>query len=88
VPPFVIQLAGEYVIEIISAIRDRIDHFDPPLYRSFLIQNPAFYELTRQRIYSYWNCYHRREPKSVYAGFHVIEALDRLISEPETAPPD
>jgi len=77
-PPFVVQLVGEYVVEIIRAIGDGIDHLDPGLYRTFLIRNPAFYETTKQRVMSYWNCYHRAERRGDYAGFRVLEFFDHL----------
>ena len=79
VPPFVVQLVGEYVVEIVIAIRDNLDLLDPAIYRSFLVQNPAFYALTKQRIFSYWDCYHRGEQRSAYTGFQVLDAFDRLI---------
>jgi hypothetical protein len=80
VPPFVIQLVGEYVIEIIRTIRDGIDHLDPGLYARFLAHNPAFYLTTKERVRSYWDCYYRAEREEDYAGFQVTEFLDRLIT--------
>jgi hypothetical protein len=79
VPPFVIQLVGEYVVEIVDVIRENIDHLNPSLYGAFLTSNPAFYQLTKQRVISYWNCYYRGQQKTDYAGFQVLAALDRLI---------
>jgi hypothetical protein len=79
VPPFIIQLVGEYVIEIIRSIRDNIDRLDPNLYRAFLTRNPAFYQTTKQRVASYWNCFHRDQQRADYAGVQVLEAFDRLI---------
>ena len=80
VPPFVVQLVGEYVVEIIRAIGDGIDHLDPDLYRTFLIRNPAFYETTKQRVMSYWNCYHLAVRREDYAGFRVLEFFDHLTA--------
>jgi hypothetical protein len=79
VPPFIVQLAGEYVLEIINMIRDNIHRIDPALYRAFLIDNPAFYETTKKRVLSYWNCYHRDEQRTDYAGFQILEAFDRML---------
>jgi hypothetical protein len=81
VPPFVVQLAGEYVIEIVSLIRDNIQRLDPSLYRAFLIRNPAFYRTTKKRVLSYWNCYHRDLRRADYAGFQVLEAFDHLLQQ-------
>ena len=78
VPPFVIQLIGEYVVEIINEIRDGLDQLSPDVYGSFLRQNSDFYQLTRERVVSYWNCYHRDQQRVDYAGFQVLEALDQF----------
>ena len=82
VPPFVVQLVGEYVIEIIRSIRDSVQYLDPGVYRAFLTRNPLFYRTTKARVISYWNCYHRAERSEDYAGFQVLEFLDRLIMSP------
>ena len=42
VAPFVVQLVGEYVIEIVCSIRNRVDCLNPDIYRAFLLANPAF----------------------------------------------
>jgi len=47
-------------------------------YRAFLTKNPAFYQTTKERVLRYWNCYHREERNENYAGFEVLEFLDRL----------
>src|ERR1700755_1347965 len=36
IPPFVIQLVGEYVIEILNVIQKNLHKLDAPLYRQFL----------------------------------------------------
>ncbi|HEY3458220.1 MAG TPA: hypothetical protein VGK64_26805 [Bryobacteraceae bacterium] len=59
IPPFVVQLVGEYVIEILHVIRKNLHNLDPQLYRRFLTGNPAFFTLVKQRVTSYWDCYHR-----------------------------
>jgi hypothetical protein len=79
VPPFVIQLVGEYVIEILAAIRDGLGNLDPDLYRTFLISNPNFFRLTKQRVLSYRACYYAQFAKSKYAGFEIMNFFDRLV---------
>src|SRR5438552_492736 len=37
IPPFIVQLVGEYVIEILNAIRDNLHNLDPEVYRRFLM---------------------------------------------------
>lgn len=79
-PPFIVQLVGEYVIEIVCSIRDSVHRLDPELYRRFLIHNPAFYGTTKRRVQSYWNCYHRGKRREDYSGFQLLEYFDRLVS--------
>lgn len=87
VPPFVIQLLGEYVIEIQSLIHKNIDVIMNPIYAQFINDNSEFISLTRQRIISYWNCYHRfnREEGRFlnrflqdYGAYQAIELLKKL----------
>ena len=63
--PFIVQLLGEYVIEICGDI-SRFAHDNDPAaspghenIRAFLDENPFFATLTRQRAISYWSCYYR-----------------------------
>jgi hypothetical protein len=77
--PFVIALAGEYVIEIIDDIFSAIPRLDCAIVSSFLAENPVFYRLTRARITSYWNCYYRHQfHRSEYVGFKLLRELDSL----------
>lgn len=79
IPPFVVQLVGEYVIEILSAIRDGLHELDHDLYRAFLISNPAFFKLTKQRVASYRNCYYPCVRVGDYVGFEIVRFFDSLI---------
>jgi hypothetical protein len=80
IPPFVVQLAGEYVAEILNVIRDNLRNLDPQLYRRFLKGNDAFLALTKQRVISYWNCYYRGQAREDYPGFRIMEFFDHLIA--------
>lgn len=65
VMPFVVQLVGEYVLEILVTIQDQLAELTTPgaaqhtAYGQFLAANPHFLTLTGQRVASYWNCYYR-----------------------------
>lgn len=59
IPPFVLQLVGEYVLPIIRVVGDKSAVLKGSEYRRFVIENPAFLRLLKQRISSYWNCYYR-----------------------------
>jgi len=80
IPPFVVQLVGEYVIEILNAVSRNLHHLDPHLYRSFLLENPRYFALTKQRVISYWNCYYRRQRRADYPGFRIVDFLERLAT--------
>lgn len=77
VVPFVVQLIGEYVIEILHVTEANIDIFDRPVYRQFVATNPTFLSLTRARVISYWNEYHRRQIANfeAYVGWRLLAAL-------------
>jgi hypothetical protein len=57
--PYVWALLGEYVIEIVDLIRAHAHQLDRRRYSDFLRRNPEFFERTRQRAASYWDCYYR-----------------------------
>jgi len=82
VPAFVIQLAGEYVVEILELIDRNLDSFDSQTYSEFVTYNPQFVELTAQRIESYWDCYYRRRTKRAdYVGFKILRYLQNLSNK-------
>jgi hypothetical protein len=59
VPPFVVRLLGEYVLEILRIIESNLGNLDKSLYAQFLRANPGFLALTEQQVISYWDCYYR-----------------------------
>jgi hypothetical protein len=59
VPPFVLALVGEYVLEIAQLIQRRSADLDVEAYARFGAENRVFLEVLRQRIISYWQCYDR-----------------------------
>ena len=80
IPPFVIQLVGEYVVEILEAIHNNLSSLDSTVYAAFLNDNISFWETTKQRVVSYWDCYYRRtwKHREDYVGFRIIEHLDSV----------
>lgn len=86
VVPFVVQLAGEYVVEIIADICNTLGSeledsrsATAERYGRFLAANPGFLFLTRQRVASYWDCYHRRRYLSPehYPGHVLLSQFSR-----------
>jgi hypothetical protein len=80
IPPFVVQLVGEYVIEIVVDIQGAMTKLDRNQYGPFIRANPTFLAKTRQRAASYWNCYyrHRFDWKS-YPGKQILDSLDAML---------
>ena len=78
VPPFVVQLLGEYVVEVHRVIESNLDCLGQQSYARFVGENLAFMELTKQRVISYWNCYFKRVTSKVqdHGAFRVLEALE------------
>ena len=78
--PFVIALIGEYVIQIIDDVYAVVPQFDPDVVAQFIRDNPGFYQLTRDRVTSYWNCYYRQFQRSDYVGFKLLRELEAMRS--------
>lgn len=65
--PYLVQLLSEYVIEIIISIADNITKTQQELIIQYLNANPEYYDRIKDRISSYWDCYHRWQyPKLKY----------------------
>ena len=82
VVPFVVQLTGEYVIQIFETVEAHLPSLDPALYGRFIRDNQAYFQTTEVRMISYWDCFHRHLYKhpSDYVGFRVFAKL-RAFSE-------
>lgn len=78
VPPFVVQLLGEYVIEIIRVMEENLGNLDASIYAEFLQSNPRFLNLTEQRVISYRHCYYRTLKREEYSGFRVLRFFKEL----------
>lgn len=72
--PFISQLIGEYVVEILFEISDNLVHLDINEFNKFFNDNREFFIRTKQRVRSYWNCYYKNEYKEFeeYIGNRVI----------------
>lgn len=82
VPPFVIQLLGEYVVEILRVIDANLGNLDKALYAQFLRANPDFLAITEQRVISYWDCYYGFScRKEDYPGFRALDFFKQLVRD-------
>lgn len=80
VAPFVVQLLGEYVIEIVEVIAATLHERVPERIAAFAQENPQFMATTRRRATSYWHCYHRsRFPAlQAYPAITALDAIERM----------
>jgi hypothetical protein len=74
-PHFVLQLVGEYVIEICQAALDRVDAIPRASYETFAAENEAFVALVRRRIVSYAREYHRSMDFVDYPAYRFMTSL-------------
>ncbi|MFF0066111.1 hypothetical protein ACFYRC_32135 [Streptomyces sp. NPDC005279] len=94
IAPFVVQLAGEYVLEILEAICRELPGLgvagsaQRALYGEFIAQNPAFFARTERRVVSYWACYYRwKYPVfGAYPGSDLVEGFRAAASEQAGVP--
>tara|TARA_R110002012_G_scaffold45294_19_gene120495 strand:- start:573 stop:1139 length:567 start_codon:yes stop_codon:yes gene_type:complete len=78
--PFVITLIGEYVVEIIEDIAGATTPSNVDAMISFISENCDYWELTKQRVASYWNAYYRhKHTKLNYPGFQLVRTLETSL---------
>jgi len=79
--PFITQLLGEYVVEILNVIKSQLT---PNLIDNLIklkLDNPRFFRKTEQRVQSYWNCYYKRTTrKADYVGFQILQTINQKSS--------
>jgi hypothetical protein len=85
IPPFVIQLLGEYVIEIFRIIDNNLGNLSVSIYEPFVRFNPQFIALTERRVMSYWNEYYRRYDRAEYLGFRLLRFFKSLAQNGRSA---
>jgi hypothetical protein len=87
VTPYIFQLCGEYVAEIIQIIFDNKDQLNPIHFQEFIRMNHSYYLKTRDRMISYWDCYYRHQcPKlKDYIGYQMFAYFDRLDRLPSNS---
>ncbi|MFK0379180.1 hypothetical protein [Pandoraea sp. NPDC090278] len=75
VAPFVMQLCGEYVVEILDAVEAHLSSMDQHTYGAFFRENSLFFQKTHDRMISYWDCYYRwlYKRERDYVGFRLFD---------------
>lgn len=89
VVPFMVQLTGEYVIQILETVEMHLPMLDPALYSRFIRDNQAYFQTMEARMISYWDCYYRRLYKhpSDYFGFRVLAKIRGFSERSESSTP-
>ena len=84
---YIIELASEYVRDIVDIIVPAIEQWDPEVKRRFVEDDPAYMKRIEDRMISYWNAYYRssgeRRSEADYPGFRIIESLRENTSVEE-----
>lgn len=84
VVPYIFQLCGEYVVELIQFVfenKERINQFN---LAEFIRSNPSYCQKTRDRMISYWDCYYRHQSPKLkdYIGHQLFTYFDLLGRKP------
>ena len=75
-PLFVLQLLGEYVVEIAATVERHLARLDQSAFVAFRDANPDFVALTCERVVSYWRCYYASTRLVDHPPYRVMAALD------------
>lgn len=72
--PFVVQLLGEYVVEIHQRISQEITLAQRKLIIEFLNKNPKYTQTICSKVASYWDCYYKWTYQRLedYPAFEII----------------
>jgi hypothetical protein len=78
VVPFVVLLAGEYVVEIIDDMVAALSKLDRDIYADFVHENRPLMAVLQARATSYWDCYYRHQypNKHDYPGLVFFDRLE------------
>lgn len=79
--PYLVQLAGEYVVEIAEDVGHAIVERDPACLRAFALRNPEYLATLARRVTSYWSCYYRQAYPEFhcYPGARVLAVLRAAV---------
>jgi hypothetical protein len=80
--PFVVLLAGEYVVEIVDDMVAALWVLDREIYINFVRENRDLMRLLRSRATSYWDCYYRPSypNRRSYPGLAFLHQLELWAS--------
>lgn len=81
--PYSVKLLGEYVAEILWILDKQINSSTIESYVKFINENQGFWELTKNRVVSYWNEYYRHQYPNLnnYIGQQIINRLNLVNAQ-------
>lgn len=79
VNPFVVNLLGDYVIEIAELAASLVPSLDPDSLARLAHGNPAFFALARSRAVSYWDAFYRYRYRD-YRDYPPVAVLDSITT--------
>lgn len=77
--PYIFQLLGEYVVEILTVASEHINEKTIAHYQQFIAENPKYAQQTQSRMTSYWDAYYRMQYPDLkhYIGYKIFKTLKR-----------
>lgn len=78
--PYIFQLLGEYVVEILKVVDRHINERTIDNYLKFFKENPKYRQQTESRMISYWDVYYRRTKHkrlNDYIGQQIFKRLKK-----------
>ncbi|MFD2907873.1 hypothetical protein ACFSX9_03900 [Flavobacterium ardleyense] len=82
--PFVFQLLGEYVMEILEVADKHINDKTINNYLKFFNENPTYRQQTESRMISYWDVYYRRFKYNKLKEYIGRKIFDRIKKSERT----
>jgi hypothetical protein len=81
ITPYVVQLAGEYVVEIAEDVANALKERNAQALRAFALENPAYLATLERRVTSYWSCYHQQAypERHRYPGARALAVLRAAV---------
>ena len=88
--PFVVQLVGEYVLEILEEIDANLSRVEVDNVASFVRENGPFMQLTGCRVVSYWNCKFRPAYPRMHnhVGCRILMRIAAMVAPDSDAASD
>ena len=80
ITPFIINLFGEYVFEILEVLNKIINVKTVSNYKQYIVENPRNWQLSSNRMISYWNEHHRRKFPRLkdYIGIRIKKRIQSV----------